>query len=292
MAQTRALTANPKRDILALRVGIIFSVLAAWEIVARSGLLFQDVVPPLFSIGRAFAALILGTEFYLNLQWTLFEVVTALFFGGVLGLATGLVLGANRFLARAYEPYLYYLGSTPKMIFFPVMIMLFGVGAGSKIALGFISCFFPIALSTAAGVRQINPVLIRVGKSFRAPVWRMVRDIYLPAMRAPVLNGCRLGLGIAIIATLLAETKLSNRGVGYLVIQAFSTFDMPKMYALLIAVFALAIAANALLSRAAAGRAGAQRVLYGGDGRRCRWRDHLWRGDSAAASRDALHRFA
>lgn len=259
MAQTRALAFDARtarRHVFVVRAAIIFFVLAAWEVLARSGLLFQDVVPPLFAIGKAFVALVLGAEFYLNLQWTAFEVVAALFIGGILGLATGLVLGASRFLARAYEPYLYYLGSTPKMIFFPVMIMVFGVGAGSKIALGFISCFFPIALSTAAGMRQINPVLIRVGKSFRAPVWRMVRDIYLPAMRAPVLNGCRLGLGIAIIATLLAETKLSNRGIGYLVIQAFSNFDMPKMYALLIAVFALAIAANTLLSRAAAGRTG------------------------------------
>ena len=80
----------------------------------------------------------------------------------------------------------------------------------------------------------------------------MTRKIYLPAMRTPIVNGIRLGLGLAIIGTLLAETKLSNRGLGYLIIQAYATFDMPKMYALLIVLFVIAIGLNALLGRVTA----------------------------------------
>jgi ABC-type nitrate/sulfonate/bicarbonate transport system permease component len=68
-------------------------------------------------------------------------------------------------------------------------------------------------------------------------------------MRAPILNGVRLGLGVALIGTLLAETKLSNRGIGYLIMQAYSVFDMPRMYALLITLFAFAIGANAIVGR-------------------------------------------
>ena len=98
-------------------------------------------------------------------------------------------------------------------------------------------------------MRQIAPVLLRVGKSFRATPWQMTRTIYLPAMRTPIVNGFRLGLGLAIIGTLLAETKLSNRGLGYLIIQSYTTFDMPRMYALLIVLFVIAIGLNALLGR-------------------------------------------
>jgi ABC-type nitrate/sulfonate/bicarbonate transport system permease component len=129
------------------------------------------------------------------------------------------------------------------------MIMWFGVGPGSKIAMGAISCFFPVALNVAGGMREIDKVLIRVGKSFRANTWQMVTKIYLPAMRHPVINGVRLGLGVALIGTLLAETKLSNRGIGFLVIQAYSIFNMPLMYSLLIILFVIAIGANALISR-------------------------------------------
>jgi NitT/TauT family transport system permease protein len=92
-------------------------------------------------------------------------------------------------------------------------------------------------------------VLIRVGRSFRLNKWQMVTKIYLPAMRLPILNGVRLGLGIAIIGTLLAETKLSNRGIGFLIINAYSTFNMPRMYALLIVLFVLSIGVNTLVGR-------------------------------------------
>ena len=130
------------------------------------------------------------------------------------------------------------------------MIMWFGVGPGSKVAMGVLSCFFPVALSAAAGMRGIDKVLIRVGRSFRASTWQMVTKIYLPAMRMPILNGVRLGLGVAIIGTLLAETKLSNRGLGFLIINAYSTFNMPRMYALLIVLFVLSIGVNALVGTA------------------------------------------
>jgi ABC-type nitrate/sulfonate/bicarbonate transport system permease component len=98
-------------------------------------------------------------------------------------------------------------------------------------------------------MRQIDKVLIRVGKSFRASTWQMITKIYLPAMRHPIINGVRLGLGVALIGTLLAETKLSNKGIGFLIINAYSTFDMPRMYAMLIVLFVLAIGANALVGR-------------------------------------------
>jgi NitT/TauT family transport system permease protein len=232
-----------------LRVAIIAALLIVWEALAASGLLYRDVVPSLAAIGRAVGRVLVNPDFYGNLGVTAAEIGIALVIGGLSGLVVGILLGANRFLSRAYESLIYYLGPTPKIIFFPVMIMWFGVGPGSKIAMGVVSCFFPIVISTASGMRQIDRVLIRVGQSFRANTWQMITKIYLPAMRQPVVNGARLGFGVAIIGTLLAETKLSNRGIGYLIIQAYSTFDMPRMYALLIVLFVLSIGANALIGR-------------------------------------------
>ena len=242
-------SAATARRVAIVRVAIVAVILTGWEALSLSGLLFRDVVPSLVAIGRAIGRLLSNADFYANLGITLGEIGVGLLIGGICGLATGILLGANRFLSRAYEAFIYYLGPTPKIIFFPVMIMWFGVGPGSKIAMGVVSCFFPIAISAASGMRQIDRVLIRVGRSFRASTWQMIAKIYLPAMRHPVINGVRLGLGVAIIGTLLAETKLSNRGMGYLIIQAYSTFDMPKMYALLIVLFVLAIGANALIGR-------------------------------------------
>ena len=247
---SRAAVARPTLNpVTVLRIAIILAVLALWQIVAWSGLLYRDVVPSLFAIGSALAQTLADPTFYWHLGTTAYEIVVALAIGGLSGLVVGLILGGNRLLSQAFETYLYYLGPTPKIIFFPVMIMWFGVGPGSKIAMGAISCFFPIVLSVAAGMRQIEPVLIRVGRSFRANSWQMATKIYMPAMRHPIINGVRLGLGVALIGTLLAETKLSNRGVGFLVIQAYSIFNMPQMYSLIIVLFVVAIGANALIGR-------------------------------------------
>jgi NitT/TauT family transport system permease protein len=254
------------QPVTALRIAIIVTVLACWEALAASGLLYRDVVPSLFAIGKALFNLLtvpdmpvdlsrLGLEdikipaIYWHLYVTFYEIAIGMVIGGLSGLVAGIALGSSRLLRQAYEPLLYYLGPCPKIIFFPVMIMWFGVGPGSKVAMGAISCFFPVALNVAGGMREIDKVLIRVGRSFRANTWQMVTKIYLPAMRHPIINGVRIGLGVCLIGTLLAETKLSNSGVGFLVIQAYSLFNMPLMYALLIVLFVIAIGANSVIGK-------------------------------------------
>lgn len=271
LSQTSTWTFPRMGAVTLLRIAIIAAILLTWEVVAASGWLYKDVVPSFLAIAKALFNLLTTRvmvcqadfsfgpipfrwelwmpEFYCHLGRTAREIGLALMIGGISGLLVGLALGANRFLSRAFEPILYYLGPTPKIIFFPLMIMWFGLGPGSKVAMGAISCFFPVALSAAAGVRQIDKVLIRVGKSFRANAWQTATKIYLPAMRPAIVNGVRLGLGIALIGTLLAETKLSNFGVGFLIIQAYALFDMPLMYASLIVLFVFAIGANSLISR-------------------------------------------
>jgi ABC-type nitrate/sulfonate/bicarbonate transport system permease component len=234
-------------DVAVLRTIIVVVLVAAWEITAASGWLYRDVIPSLVTISRSLIELLASAAFYVHLLATLYEILAGLVIGGVAGFFVGVALGGSRILSRCFELYLYYLGPTPKIIFFPVMIMFFGIGAGSKVAMAAISCFFPIVLSVAGGMREIDRVLIRVGRSFRFSAWQMVTKVYLPAMRHPTLNGIRLGLGLALIGTLLAETKLSNQGIGYLVIQAYTIFNMPQLYSLLIALFVVAIALNALL---------------------------------------------
>jgi NitT/TauT family transport system permease protein len=238
-----------EHPVPALRIALVAGVVLGWEALAQSGLLYRDVVPSLFRIGRALYSTLVDPTFYFHLSTTLYEIAVAMVIGGLSGLVVGIALGGSKLLQRSFEPFLYYLGPCPKIIFFPVMIMWFGVGPGSKIAMGVISCFFPVALNVAGGMREIDKVLIRVGRSFRLNTWQMATKIYMPAMRLPIINGVRLGLGVCLIGTLLAENRLSNRGIGFMVIQSYTLFDMPQMYALLIILFVVAIGANTLIGR-------------------------------------------
>jgi ABC-type nitrate/sulfonate/bicarbonate transport system permease component len=86
----------------------------------------------------------------------------------------------------------------------------------------------PIQNSTAAGLRQIRPVLTRVGRSFRSSPWQIATNILILATRHSIMTGIRLGFCVAVIGILLAETKLSNRGVGFEIINAYAALDIPR----------------------------------------------------------------
>jgi ABC-type nitrate/sulfonate/bicarbonate transport system permease component len=232
-----------------LQLATLVAIWAAWEAVAQSGLVWHGAVPSSFAILRALFDMLATGDFYIQLAVTLAEVLAALVIGGVLGLAVGLVLGADRFLGRAFEPYLHYLAPTPKIVFLPVIMLLAGVGPPSKVALGALSCFFPMALSIAVGVREVNPVLLRVGRSFRLSTAQTVRKIYLPALMPPIVTGLRLSLGLALVGCLLAEVKMASAGLGFLAMQDYNRLDIPGTYAVLVVIFVLAAAGNALVGQ-------------------------------------------
>ena len=193
-----------------VRLLTVMVCVALWEALARTGWFYRGVIPSTASVA----------------------------------VALGILFGARRFLWRCAAPYVNAIGSTPKIVFLPILFLLFGVGIESKMAKGALSAFFPVVVSTTAGMLAINPVWLRVGASFRLTRWQTITKIYLPAMVRPVVTGMRLGLGVGIIGVLVAEIKYSNGGLGYLAIQYYTQFDIPRMYAMLVIIFALAVLAN------------------------------------------------
>jgi len=232
-----------------LRLATFLVLWALWEALAASGLLFRDVVPSSFKVVASLWELLTSPSLYYNLELTLAEVLVSMALGTLAGIAIGLGLGASRFAGKAFEPYLHYLAPTPKIVFLPIFLVFFGVGPGSKIAMGSLSCFFPMALSVATGVRQVDPVLRRVGRSFNLTLKQTIQKIYLPALVPAIATGLKLGLGVTIIGCLLAEIKMSNRGLGFLVMQYYTQFRIPAMYAALIVAFGLAALGNMLITR-------------------------------------------
>jgi len=252
VAEARLNTAIPRRSlspVLPLRIATLLALWLIWEAVARSRIVFEGVVPSSLTIAAAVADLLTSPSFYWNLELTLVEVAVSLVFGSCAGIVIGLALGASRFAGKAFEPYMHYLAPTPKIVFLPILLVLFGIGAGSKIAMGTLSCLFPMVLSVASGVRQVDPVLLRVGRSFHLSLLQTVRKIYLPALVPPIATGLKLGTGVAIIGCLLAEIKMSNRGLGFLIMQYYAQFRIPYMYAALLIAFAIAAGGNALIAR-------------------------------------------
>lgn len=251
--KTRGWTLHrPRLTVRQTQIVSVVILLLLWQAAGESGFFYRGVFPSVVAIAEALWRLLTTPDFYeIHLARTAYEVIVAFAIGASAGLAAGLVLGISLYAGKAYEPVLYYIAPTPKIVFLPVLLVLFGVGPGSKIALGAISCFFPVALSVASGVRQVNPVLLRVGRSLRLSRTQMLTKIYLPALRPPIGSGLRIGFGLAIIGSLIAELALSNAGLGFLAINDYQLYHIASMFAVLVVVFALAGLSNIVIGRLA-----------------------------------------
>lgn len=232
-----------------LRIVGFLALVAVWEAAGSSGLFFAGVLPSSALIVKALVGLLASVDFWRHAAVTGMEVLVAFALGGASGVLAGLLLGANRSVGSVFEPFIHYLAPTPKIVFLPILLVLFGVGMGSKIALGTVSAFFPMALSVIAGVRQVSPVLLRVGKTFNLTTAQTVRMIYLPALVPPLATGLRIALGISIVGCLLAEYKLARAGLGYLAGRYYEAFDIAPMLAVLAFIFIAAALGNMLIER-------------------------------------------
>ncbi len=234
-----------------IRVLTVLALLALWEAVARSGLLYQDVVPSLVKIAGAFGRMLFEPQTWRHFGVSAWEIGGGLAIGYALGVLFGLVAGTRRYFGAAVAPYVDGIATAPKIVFLPIVMLAVGTGMGSKLALGALSAFFPVAINTAAGVRQVNPVFVRVGRSFRLSRWQMATRIYLPALRPSLVTSLRLGFGLAVVGVLLAEIKLSNAGLGFLANEHYSHYRVADLYAVLALVFLVAVGLNSLMGRIA-----------------------------------------
>ncbi len=233
--------------IVQIRLAIVLVMVGIWELIAWSGWLYQEVFPSGLIVLASVGQLVVDGAFYQHLMVTLVEILVGLLIAIVLGVSTGLLLGVSEQLYRGMDPILVALATTPKIVFFPVIMLLVGIGTESKIAMGALSAYFPIALSSAASVRSVPQVLIDVGRALKLSRWQMARTIFVPAVLPELLTGVRLGLGVCIIGVLLAEIKMSNQGLGFMAIEYYNLFDIPSLYAALLVIFLIAIAINAVI---------------------------------------------
>lgn len=243
----RQVNLSPFWKITLIRIAAVASVWLIYEAASRSNLFFEGVIPSSVLVLQALIALLADPAFYPHLGRTVLEVVSGFLIGTVAGLIVGIAFGMSTIAARVLNPWVYYLAPAPKIIFLPILMLLFGVDIGSKVAMAAISAFFPVAVSTYAGMTQIKIVYLRVAATFNASTMQTVTKVYVPSLVGAVTTSLRLALGVAFIGTLLAEIKLSNVGLGYLIIQHYNFLRIPEMYATLLITFALAIAANALM---------------------------------------------
>jgi ABC-type nitrate/sulfonate/bicarbonate transport system permease component len=205
-------------------------------------------LPTPSSVGDAFFALVRTGQFWSAVRVTLTTIAEAYAIAVVAGLFTGYLVTRSRFATEAVEPLIAGLFTIPITLFFPMFILFFGVGTGSKVAYGAVYGFFPIALNTIAAFSTFEERYLRAARSMGASRWETFRHVLLPGAFPVLVNGMRIGFFIAFASVLGGETLSSIAGVGRNIALAAELMEPARMYAWISFVILTAISLNMLMS--------------------------------------------
>ncbi|HEY3153566.1 MAG TPA: ABC transporter permease [Candidatus Binatia bacterium] len=233
-----------------LKVASVVAGLTLWHLVAvyvinDSALL----VSPIVVVKTTYEMLFVTGELYPHL----FASSGIFFYGFVLAIIAGVPLGfvmALSPLVRDYvNPWMATLYTTPRIAFAPILLLWFGIGAGSKVAIVFLGCVFPILINSYYGMRVVNREYVELARSFRLRPWELFLKIMLPASLPFILSGIRLAIGRGLTGVAIAEWFGATEGLGYLVYFAGQTLNVPTLFVGVTTFAALGIVGFELIRR-------------------------------------------
>jgi ABC-type nitrate/sulfonate/bicarbonate transport system permease component len=235
--------------VLWLRLGLLAALLAVWEIAGRAANPLL-AVPPSAVLPALRELLLLRSypELPASLWLTLREIGAAYMLAVAAGLGCGFMLGMHRLVGRVWGPMLAALYAVPAVVWYPSLMLFFGLDAASKIAFGFLLGFFPITLAVLAGVRQVNPQLVTVARAYGAGAVIVFRRVMLPSMLFTLVGGLRTGLALCVIGVIVGEILGSKAGIGTLINHAYGLLRTADYVALVLVTLVLVVGSDVLAS--------------------------------------------
>src|SRR5438105_1164344 len=143
-------------------------VVAAWEFIGRTGVLFPELFPSVLEILQSLWLYISTPIMIPHIKASLYEIGGALSLASLCGVPLGIPWGSRQSWLEVVEPLILYAAVVPKIVIFPIFILFLGIGVQSKLAVGAIAAFFPIALLTIAGMREVKKVYVDVARTVGA----------------------------------------------------------------------------------------------------------------------------
>jgi len=223
---------------------ILVLVLALWELLPRTGLLPELFLP---SLSKTVGVLMYNwLEYGHALLVTLYEVVLAMLIACGVGILIGAAVGSLALLRQLLLPVFSSLYAMPIVILYPIFTAWLGVGSPSKIAFAAVYGFFPVMLSTAAGIQSIDQNCLLAARSMGASLAQQITRVVIPASMPTVLAGLRLGGALAIIGVVVSEMLTAAAGIGYLVSKYRTVLDSPRVFAAILMILVLSVLFDAL----------------------------------------------
>ena len=235
---------------LALTFLLVAAVVATCQALVLFGIVSPFVIPLPSSVVPALGELIGGGVLGENILTTVTEAASGFAIAVVIGLSVGTLIAEFRVAERILYPYLVALQTMPKIALAPLLLVWFGFGPGSKIAVAAVISLFPILVNTIAGLKSCDQGRLDVLRALGAGRWDCFRLVKLPNALPFVFSGLSAAVMFALTGALVGEFVGSSHGLGYLIIQANSQMDVPQVFALLLVLVALGMAAFGAMQRA------------------------------------------
>jgi NitT/TauT family transport system permease protein len=220
-------------------------MLLVWQILHQ--IAGATALPSPLATMSYFVRMVPTARFAENALVTLEEFAMALALAYFLGLAAGLWMGAHRLSGVVGEPILVTVYSLPKIVLYPVVLLIFGLGISGKVVFGAMHGVLPVALLTMGAIRAIPQVYLRAARSMQLSPWQTITNVLLPAALPEVFTGLRIGFTVTLLGVLLGEMFASKLGLGAMIITDMSLAQSEDMVAVAIVLFLFAAVANALL---------------------------------------------
>lgn len=219
---------RPADHPAAVRAASAVLVLSLWEIFGRQ-------VNPLFlsypsAIARALVQLLKTGEIQRQAIGSLEVFALGLTGALILGILIGLLMGRYRLAEYLLDPYVYAFDATPRVALIPLLLLWFGLGMSSKIAIVFLSGFFPVLMNTFSGVRTVSAQLVDIGRAYGAGEKKIFTKIIVPAALPFIMTGIRLAVGRALIGIITAEMFTAVTGMGALLVRYSSALATDKFF--------------------------------------------------------------
>ncbi len=204
-------------------------LIAAWQLLAMA--IHRDILPTPFVVLQTFIAE-LPKELARHFAVSAWRVLVSIAISIALAVPAGLVMGQSPRLNRIFAPLVYIVYPIPKIVFVPVLLLIFGIGDLSKIINIFLVLFFQILVPVRDEAARIRPELILSVRSLGAGRRALFRFVYLPACLPAVLTALRLSVGTAVAVLYITEVLATRSGLGYFItIQGSTLLNYPAMYA-------------------------------------------------------------
>jgi len=232
------------------------AILLIWQLCSEAGFVRRNVFPPPSEVLSVWYDLVTGTTdtagrysgTWFDHAWaSTWRVFAGFTWGVALGIFLGLLIGLSRTMERVLDPTLQVLRNIPVTAWVPLSLVFFGIGNAPAVFLIGLGAFFPAAINSTHGVRQINITLYKAATMMGANDRELLSRVILPAALPSILTGVRLSMGIAWVLVVVAEILAVRSGLGYLLNDAYLFYRNDVVIAAMLSIGLLGFLSDRLV---------------------------------------------